>query len=45
MIDFLKSDNFIKLVYIFAACFVVGVGFINKRELIDLYKITISACS
>jgi hypothetical protein len=45
MVEFLKSDNFIKLVYVFVACFVVMVGFVNKREIIDLYKLTLSACS
>ena len=45
MVEFLKSDNFIKLVYVITACFVVMVGFVNKREIIDLYKITLTACS
>ena len=45
MVEFLKSENFIKLVYVITACFVVMVGFVNKREIIDLYKITLTACS
>ncbi len=45
MVEFLKSDNFIKLVYVAVACFVVMVGFVNKQEIIQLYKLTLSACS
>lgn len=45
MVEFLKSDNFIKLVYVAVACFIVMIGFVNKREIIDLYKITLSACT
>ena len=45
MVEFLKSDNFINLVYVAVACFVVMIGFVNKREIIDLYKLTLSACT
>ena len=45
MVEFLKSDNFIKLVYILAAFTIVMIGFVNKQEIIDLYKYTLSACS
>ena len=45
MVEFLKSENFIKLVYVATACVIVTIGFVNKQELIELYKLTLSACS
>ena len=45
MAEFMQSDNFMKLVYLAVACFIVTVGFINKQEVIDLYKYTLSVCS
>jgi len=45
MIDFMKSENFIKLVYIGVVCTILAVGFVNKGEVIDLYKYTINVCN
>jgi hypothetical protein len=45
MVEFLKSENFIKLVYVLVALTIVMIGFVNKQEIIDLYKFTLSACS
>jgi hypothetical protein len=45
MVEFLKSDNFMKLVYILVVCTILAVGFLNKQEVIDLYKYTLSVCS
>jgi len=45
MVEFAKSDNFMKLIYLGVACTIVAVGFINKQEVVDLYKFTIGVCS
>lgn len=45
MVEFLKSDNFMKLTYTIVACIIIAFGFINKQEVIDLYKYTLSVCS
>lgn len=45
MAEFAQSENFMKLIYLGIACTVVAVGFINKQEVIDLYKFTLGVCS
>lgn len=45
IIDFLKSDNFMKLVYIAVVLAIVAFGYVNKQEMIDLYKYTLSVCT
>lgn len=45
MVEFLKSDNFMKWVYILMGCTILAVGFVNNQEVIDLYKCTLSVCS
>lgn len=45
MSEFLRSDNFMKLTYLAVACVVVTIGFVNKQEVIDLYKFTLGVCS
>jgi len=45
MVDFMKSDNFMKLVYVIVGCAIIAFGFVNKAEVIDLYKYTLSVCS
>ncbi len=44
MVEFMKSDNFMKLTYVIVACTIVAVGFVNKQEVIDLYKFTLGVC-
>ena len=45
MAEFAQSENFMKLIYLGIACTILAVGFINKQEVIDLYKFTIGVCS
>jgi len=45
MAQFLQSDNFMKLVYVAVFCGIIAFGFVNKQEVIDLYKFTLSTCS
>lgn len=45
MVEFLKSDNFMKLTYTIVVCVIIAFGYVNKQELIDLYKYTLSVCS
>jgi len=42
-LEFAKSDNFMKLVYLFVICTVLGLGFLSKGEFVELYKITLAA--
>ena len=45
MAQFLQSENFMKLVYVAVACSIIALGFVNKQEVIQLYKYTLSTCS
>ena len=45
MVEFMKCDNFMKLVYVAVGCTIIAVGFVNKQEVIDLYKYTLGVCS
>ena len=45
MAEFAQSENFMKLIYVAIFCTIVAFGFINKQEVIDLYKFTLSTCS
>lgn len=45
MIEFMKSENFIKLTYLIVFCGIIAFGFVNKHEVIELYKMTLSVCS
>jgi hypothetical protein len=44
MYEFLKSPNFIRLVYLAVAIALVVVGFVNKDDLMRLYLATVQAC-
>jgi len=45
MAQFLQSQNFMKLIYVAVACTIIAFGYVNKQEVIDLYKFTLSTCS
>ena len=45
MSEFAQSDNFMKLVYLSVGIALLTIGFVNKQEVIDLYKFTIGVCS
>lgn len=45
MSEFAQSDNFMKLVYLTIGIAFITVGFVNKQEVIDLYKFTLGVCS
>ena len=45
MAEFMQSDNFMKLIYLTIGIAFVTIGFVNKQEVIDLYKFTIGVCS
>lgn len=45
MAEFAQSDNFMKLVYLTIGIAFITVGFVNKQEVIDLYKFTLGVCS